>query len=283
MAAARPSPGEPDRLFGSREAAEAWRRGEAERAAVFGPATELMLDLADVRDGSRVLDVAAGTGAQTIVAARRVGPTGFVVATDISASMLELAGDAAREAGLTNVATRVMDAQSLDLEADSFDAAISRNGLMLVPEIRAALAGIRRALKPGRKLAAMVFSTVEKNPYLALPQAIVRRRAGLPSSTPSEPGMFALGDPGVLEDAYRTAGFRDVAVHAIATRRRFRSVAEAIVNLESSCPRLRELAASLSDAEREAAWAEIEQALRQFDRPSGFEAPGETLVGVGTK
>jgi ubiquinone/menaquinone biosynthesis C-methylase UbiE len=93
--------------------------------------------------------VAAGTGEQTILAARRVGSTGSVLATDIAAQMLTVAADAAEQAGLSNVTTRVMDAQRLDVEPESFDAVISRLGLMFVPDLPAALAGIRRALKRG--------------------------------------------------------------------------------------------------------------------------------------
>jgi ubiquinone/menaquinone biosynthesis C-methylase UbiE len=77
----------------SSEVAEQRNRGRARRAEIQGPATELMLDLAEVRTGSRVLDVAAGTGDQTLIAAQRVGPTGYVLATDISGSMLKLAAD----------------------------------------------------------------------------------------------------------------------------------------------------------------------------------------------
>ncbi len=85
-----------------------------------------MLDLANIRVGSRVLDVGAGAGDQTLAAARRVGATGSVLATDISASMLETTVISARREGLSNVDTRVMDAQRLDVESDSFDAVISR-------------------------------------------------------------------------------------------------------------------------------------------------------------
>src|SRR3712207_4410567 len=120
---ARPEPPQPGELYWSREAAEGWRQGQTARAELLGPATELMLDLAAVGVGSRVLDVAAGTGEQTLLAARRVGPTGSVLATDLAASMLDVAADAARQAGLSNVETRVMDARELDLDPDSFDAA----------------------------------------------------------------------------------------------------------------------------------------------------------------
>ena len=97
--------------------ADGWMCSQAKRSDVYGAATERMLDLADLCTGNRVLDVAAGTGEQTLLAAQRVGPSGYVLATDISTDMLNIAADAVRRAGLTNVGTRVMDGENLDLEA----------------------------------------------------------------------------------------------------------------------------------------------------------------------
>jgi ubiquinone/menaquinone biosynthesis C-methylase UbiE len=147
----------------SSEVAERRNRGRARRVEIQGPATQMMLDLAEVRTGSRVLDVAAGTGDQTVLAAQRVGATGCVLATDISVSMLKLASDTAAEAGLTNVETRVMDAENIDLEPDSYDAVICQLGLMLFPDPVKVLRAMRRVLRPGGKIAALVFSTAEKN------------------------------------------------------------------------------------------------------------------------
>src|SRR6516165_9330091 len=172
MATKHPDPEERGGTWGSREAAAQWLRGAAARAETFGPATERMLDLANLRMGSRVLDVGAGVGDQTLAAARRVGPTGFVLATDISTSMLEIAVTLAREAGLSNVGTQVMDAQDLELKADSFDAVTSRNALMLIPDIHKALSEMRRVLRSGGRTAAIVFSTPEKCPYLSIPHTI---------------------------------------------------------------------------------------------------------------
>lgn len=132
--------------YGSAVAAEGWRRGVAGRAWLR-PITERMLDLAGIGSGHRVLDVAAGTGEQTLMAARRVGSHGLVLATDIADRMLAYLDEAARSEGLTNVQTRLMDACQLELEPQSFDAAICRLALMLIPE-RDTLAGIHRALKP---------------------------------------------------------------------------------------------------------------------------------------
>jgi ubiquinone/menaquinone biosynthesis C-methylase UbiE len=116
-----------------------------------------MLDLVDIRVGGRVLDIGAGLGDQTLAAARRVGPTGVVLASDISASRLEVAAASARREGLLHVETRVMDAQMLELPSDSFDTAISRFALMLVPDIDKALREIRRVLRNGGRFAAIVF------------------------------------------------------------------------------------------------------------------------------
>ena len=148
--------------WGLKESADWWSAGQAARQQIYGAATEMMLDVAGVQAGSRVLDVAAGTGESTLMAARRVGPTGHVLAADVSASMLNVAAEAARKEGLANVETRVMNAENIELDADSFDAVICRIALMLFPNPAKALSEMRRVVKPGGKVAVMVFSGAGK-------------------------------------------------------------------------------------------------------------------------
>jgi ubiquinone/menaquinone biosynthesis C-methylase UbiE len=272
-----------DGAYGSDAAAEGWSHGADERVQFLSPITEMMLDMAGLEPGRRVIDVAAGTGEQTLLAARRVGTTGRVVATDVSAAMLGVAAEAAHQAGLTNVETLVMDARQLDLEGDSFDAAISRLALMLIPERAKALAEIHRVLRPGGRLAAIVISSAETNPLVNLPMEVARRYAGLPSEVLMDPGFFALGDPRLLQRAYEQAGFRDVAVHVVPHRRRFPSLAAALQNRRDSLPEIGTLTTGLSHASREAMWDEIEACIRRFDGPDGFMADGEMLLGVGTR
>jgi ubiquinone/menaquinone biosynthesis C-methylase UbiE len=268
----------------SREVAEAWRQMRAQDAGVFAAATERMLDLAGIGAGDRVLDVAAGTGAQTLAAARRVGPTGSVLATDISASMLAVAADVLQEEGWSNIETLVADAQRLDLPRDSFDAAISRFGVMLIPAHQEVLAAIRHALKPGGKLAVMVWSTAERNPFFALPLGILQARGLLPSPEPRQPGPFALGTPDALEDVLRQVGFRDVAIEPVALRWRFPSVAATLDYYRLNVAALpRETADRLAGVTGEQVFAEIEQALDRFRGPNGLEVPAEALIGVGAK
>ena len=176
-----------------------------------------------------------------------------------------------------------MNAENLALDADSFDAVICRNALMLFPDPAKALTEMRRVVKPGSKVAVMVFSAVERNPHHGIPFAIIRRLGNIPPPAPGEPWMYALGDPGVLEDVYSRAGFLNASVHAVPIQRRFPSAADAIRTMRNSAGDLRELMSRLNEAERERAWVQIEEQLRRFETPNGLEVPGEVIIGVGTK
>jgi ubiquinone/menaquinone biosynthesis C-methylase UbiE len=280
-----PSSGiDPSQMFASPESAARWAETRAERDERFHEATELMLDLANIQPGNRVLDVAAGTGDQTLAAARRVGPTGYVLATDISPSMLELAAAGARQAGLANVETRMLDARQLDLPPDSFNAAISRQGLMMIPNRAAALTGIRSALRPGGRLAAVVHAAPEKNPYHGLPQTIAAQHCHVETPTTDDPGMFALGSADVLAGTFQEAGFREVTVRSVPHVRRFPTLDALVAELrKGGIAVLRPLLARLSEEEQEATWTEITAAMGQFVTRDGVAVPGEVLVGVGTK
>jgi len=264
-------------------AAEAWHRWGPLLGRWLGPATERMLDLAGVGPGQRVLDVAAGAGEQTLVAARRVGPGGQVLATDISPALLSFAASDARATGLRNVETRTMDGEALDVPEASFDVVMCRLGLIYLPDQQRALAGMRRALVPGGRVAAIVFATAEANAFFSLPVSIVRRHAGLPPTAPGQPGPFSLSGPNVLRDAYERAGFRDVVVENIAAPVRLTSTAECVRFERESFGALHQMLAGLDGAARESAWDEIARELARFEGPNGFVGPCELLIGVGTK
>ena len=265
-------------------AAEAWDRWSPLLAEWLGPATDAMLDMAAVRPGARVLDVAAGAGEQTLAAARRVGTDGYVLATDISPSILRFALGAARRAGLANVETLELDGERHDtLPEASFDAAISRVGLIYFPDRQRALAGIRHALKPGGRFAAVVYSTPERNSFFSLPVGIIRRRAQLPPPLPGQPGPFSLGAEGVLAKTLEQAGFHDVEVRRIDSPLRLSAAAECVRFARESFGALHQMMAAMSERERAETWEEIEAALGQFETDQGFVGPCEMLVGAGTR
>jgi ubiquinone/menaquinone biosynthesis C-methylase UbiE len=220
--------------------------------------------------------VAAGTGDQTLIAAQRVGPTGYVLATDVSASMLKLAADTAREAGLTNVETRVMNAENIDLETDFFDAVICQLALFLFSNPTQVLRTMRRVVRPGGKVAALVFSTTEKNPYQGIPLGVASRFGSPPLP------LFSLGETRVLENTFKESGLRDVTVRAVSVRRHFSSTEEMIRRLKETAF-LRGPIEKLGEAQREQAWVEIELQFSQLEGPNGVDVPGEFLIGAGTK
>lgn len=265
-------------------AAEAWHRWGPLLSRWLGPATETMLDMCDIKHGSRVLDVAAGAGEQTLSVAKRIGSNGQVLATDISADILHYASESARLAGFNNVQTEVIDGENLaDLNALPFDAVISRVGLIYFPDQQKALQGMKQQLKTGGKVAAMVYSTAESNPFFSIPVSIIRRRANLPSPLPGQPGPFSLGAEGKMADVFLKAGFRNIEVETINAPVRVSSAAECLQFEQESFGALHQMLSGLSDIEKDEAWCEIEESLSQFETQSQFEGPCEMLVAVGSK
>jgi len=264
-------------------AAGAWHRWGPTLGDWLGEATRAMLDMADIRTEHRVLDVAAGAGEQSVVAAKRVGPRGHILATDISPRILEFALQSARDAGLSNFETRVMDGENLDLPESSFDAVISRVGLIYFPDQHKALSGMRRVLKDGGRVAAITYSTPENNKFFSIPVSIIRRRAQLPPPLPGQPGPFSLGAPSVIESAFTRAGFREVQVRKVDSPLKLASAKECVRFERESFGALHQMLSGMPEAERPSVWQEIERELAQFEGANGFTGPCEMLVAAGVK
>jgi ubiquinone/menaquinone biosynthesis C-methylase UbiE len=264
-------------------AAEAWYRWSPTLKEWLGEATDKMLAMAGISTGHRVLDVAAGAGEQSITTARKVGTSGQVLAVDISANILEYAQQMARQAGLNNIETQVMDGENLTLPDNTFDAVISRVGLIYFPDQQRALQEMRRVLKPGGKVAAIVYSTPDKNKFFSVPVSIIRHRAQLPPPLPGQPGPFSLGAEGVIQKAFSEAGFINVQAELVDSPLRLPSAQECVRFEKESFGALHQMLSTLSDNEKEAVWQEIEAELKQFETQNGFVGPCEMVVAVGEK
>lgn len=265
------------------QAANAWHRWEPTIEAWLGESTRVMLDLAAIGPGDRVLDLASGAGEPALTIAEQVGPTGSVLATDIAPAILAFAAQAAADRGLAHLETRVMDGEHLDIPDGSFDVVTSRVGLIYFPNQGGALAETRRVLRPGGRVAAIVYSTPERNPFFSIPVGIIRRRASLPPPAPGQPGPFSLGGEGVLAAAFEQAGFTQVQTAVVPSPLRMASADECVRFERESFGALHQMLSGLTEPEREAAWDEIARELSQFEGPDGFAAPCEMIVGVGTK
>ena len=263
--------------------AAAWHRWNPTLDRWVGGVTREMLDLAKIKPGQRILDIAAGAGEPALSAAERVGPEGYVLATDIAEGIIQLAQQVARERGFKQIETRVMDGENLDLADASFDTVLCRLGLMYMPQPVTALSEWRRVLKPGGRVAIVVFSPADRNGWGATPVSIIRRRAQLPPPLPGQPGPFSLGGAGVLESAFQQAGFGAPVIRAVPAPLQMSSTAEYMRLAREAFGAFNAMMAHLSPQERESVWTEVEASMRGFETPSGFDASGECLVAAATK
>lgn len=247
------------------------------------PATQTLFDLAGVAPGMRVLDLACGSGRQSLLLAERVGPEGTVVANDISQTMLGYARDRLTQAGFANVETLHGAAEDLTGLDESFDACICRLGLMLFPDPEAALKAVRQTLKPGARFAALVFSTPKANPFMAETLDILLRRAGREAPKAGEPGIFALGEPGALEALLAKAGFGQIESTTVQARLQLASAEDALAMMRQAFGVYHAVVADLDEAARQAAWDEVSAHLRQWEGAEGFVVGREFAIAGGAK
>jgi ubiquinone/menaquinone biosynthesis C-methylase UbiE len=177
--------------------------------------SDKIVELAEIKPGDNVLDIATGIGEPAVTAARRVMPNGKVLAIDISPQMLAIARTRTSSVGLGNIIEfREGDAEKLDLPdssaAKKFDAVLSRWGLMFLPNLQSALDRIRQMLVPNGRLSAAVWSAPSKVPLLDLAFATVRKQINAPAPPPGAPGPFTLADIEALKQSFIKAGFKDI-------------------------------------------------------------------------
>jgi SAM-dependent methyltransferase len=247
---------------------------EAERetvAAVNAPVTDALVAAISPGPSDVVLDLAAGTGdVAEAVAARGAR----VIATDLSPVMVE----AARRRGIAGAEHRVMDMQAIDLPDASVDAVVSRYGYMLVPDRALALREARRVLKAGRPLAFATWAPAQRNPWATAYGPVLIERGLQEPPRPGEPGQFALGDPEVIDELVRTAGFERVDVDEVPVEYRFPSWDEYSRVMNSLAAALRLTLAELDDDVRAEVDAAARERLERFLTSDGYVLPGVALV-----
>ena len=265
-------------------AATGWNQHGPQIRAWLRDATAAMMNMADVKAASWVLDVAAGAGDQTLDLAERVGPKGFVLATDLSGEMLELARRNLERAGQNHVKFRVADGENIPSVPSSFDVTICRLGLMLFPDPLQGLREMHRVLKPGGTACTMVFSTPQANPCIVLLMQTALMHVGLALRDPYQPGsLMSLGKPGLIDELFREAGFRDVATTRVEAPLRLPSATDYLAFIRSSASPILQILGRLDPAAQQAAFDEMEERLRAFDAGDGWIGPNELLLTVGKR
>jgi ubiquinone/menaquinone biosynthesis C-methylase UbiE len=184
--------------------------------------SDKLIELADIKPDSKVLDIATGIGEPAITAARHVGNSGHVLATDLSPQMLSIAKERAKSQSLDNIMDfREGDAETITLQQSAFDAALCRWGLMFLPNVDSGLSNIYESLVDGGRFAAAVWSTPDKVPQLSIPMDIARHETKAPLPPPGTAGPFSLADEKLLYRSFEKAGFKNIQIEKVKVTFKF--------------------------------------------------------------
>jgi ubiquinone/menaquinone biosynthesis C-methylase UbiE len=266
------------------EVAGAWERHADRFDKQSGEAaTAWMLEAVSLRPGERVLELACGPAGVGLQAARAVGPEGYVLSTDFAQPMVDAARRRAEEEKLENMDFRVIDAESIDLPDESFDAALCRYGYMLMAEPGAALRETCRVLHPGGRVALAVWGEAGENPWASTPMRAVMEHFDAPPPEPGAPGMFALADEDRLRGLLEDAGFSEIQVERVEAVERYESVDAWWDFIRQVAGPLATLLAGLSDADRDAIRARASEMASQFADDGALRFPSALRLAAASR
>jgi len=259
--------------------AAAWRDHSATIRAMFAPLTAAIIEDAHISAGQSVLDVAGGPGEPSLKIAEHVGPTGSVTCTDAVAAMVAAAEGEAQRRGLTNIHFRQCLADALPFPDDTFDANVSRLGVMFFPDTLAALREMLRVTKPKGALCFVVWGPSELNPFTSTVTKVMSHYIPTPPAEPDAPGAFRFAQLGKLSGLLTQAGATNVRERELNFR------IEAPLNVEqfwqlraATSGTLREKLATLSADDARRAGLEVQEAVREFFPNDQMSFPAQMLV-----
>lgn len=264
-----------------RRGAQGWERRQASLREKTAPVSRWLVDAIGPQPGERVLELAAGPGETGFIAAQRIGPEGRLLCTDQAPEMIEVARRRASELGLTNVDFAVIDAQELELESGSFDAALCRWGYMLMADPNEAMRRTRVALRSEGRLAMATWDRPDRNLWMAAPAMALVGQGIIPPPNPADPSPFALPDPVDVEGRLRSAGFASVRTDRLEFSQRYPSFDEYWAEtLDCGAP-IAAAVAGLQAAQVDAIQMATRQTLSQFTTDDGgIDIPASAVVAV---
>jgi SAM-dependent methyltransferase len=250
-------------------AATGWRKWSQLIDGAASGIADRLVQLAGVEPGNRVLDVAAGYGEPSLTAARAAGVDGQVVATDISPEMLAYGRERASAMGIENIEFVESDASSLDFPEASFDAAVSRWGIIFEPDGEGAATRVRGFLKPGARMAISSWGPPDRVPFLAVPMRTALQRLNVPPPPPGTPGPLSRPTPEAIGGLLEGGGFSDVQVEEATVAFEWESPQEFTSFVKEIAPALRELIGPHPPDVQEATWAAITEAIGEHASGDG--------------
>jgi ubiquinone/menaquinone biosynthesis C-methylase UbiE len=250
-----------------------------------GKVSRRLIELAAIKIGSKVLDVATGIGELAIAAAREAGNSGLVLATDISSEMLSIARQRAINAGFQHaIEFKQGDAETIDLPVSTFDAALCRFGLMFLPDLSTGLSNIYRSLVTSGRFAAAVWASPEKDSLIVSTMNTVMKETHSSPPPAGTPGPFSLSDEKMLTNYFVKTGFKDIAIERMNVSLDFvSSEAYASFVYETAGPLQEMLLNESSERRHEILKAVIESARKFADNTGTVKFSNDAICITGKK
>lgn len=257
--------------------AEAWNGAEGEDWAANAPRYESsgrlhrphLLATAALGDGDRVIDVGCGTGRSTIEAAKLVGE-GSAIGIDLSGPMLAYAREQAAREGVTNVAFVQADAQIHPFEPASADVILSETGCMFFGDPVAAFTNLGTALRPGGRVALLVWRELQRNEWISAIRGAVALGRDLPTPPLDAPGHpFSFADPDRVRSILGAAGFVDIELAALDEPVDMGADADDAFGFLSTNGMVQWLLEGVDDAGRAQAMDNLHTAFKEAETPEG--------------
>lgn len=262
--------------------APGWEQWRAEVEATSAPVRLWMLGALAPRPGDTVLELAAGPGDTGFAAAAILGEHGRLISTDLTPAMVEVARRRGAELGLRNVEHRVMDAERIELEDDSVDGVLCRFGYMLMADPAAALSETRRVLRPDGRLALAVWCSAERNPWISIAGRMLVERGHMPRPEPGAPGIFSMASEERTRTLLEEAGFAAVRMEEVPVRFVYRDIDDYVRRARDTGGAFARVFREVSEDEREAMTAQLEEAFAPFAAEGGYELPGVALAAIAS-
>jgi ubiquinone/menaquinone biosynthesis C-methylase UbiE len=281
---AKPSDSQTEVLREWRESARYWQKHAGTIRTMFGPVTQALIEGADVIEGDAVLDVACGAGEPSLTIAETVGPTGSVTCTDVTPEMVAAAESEALRRGLTNVAFRQCAADSLPFESKSFDAVVSRLGVMFFPDPLASVREMLRVTKHEGAIALAVWGKSELNPFSYVITDVVARYLEAQPADPNAPGAFRFAEPGSLARIIAEAGAVEVKERVLKFDITAPIAPEQFWELRSETSgTLREKLATLAPLQANSLAQEAQDKVREYFSDNQVSIPAQMIIVTGRK
>jgi SAM-dependent methyltransferase len=262
--------------------APGWERWRAQLEDALDPVREWLIAELAPRPGDTVLELAAGPGDTGFAAAVLLGDRGRLISTDFSGEMVEVARRRGDELGLVNVDYRVIDAEQIELQADSVDGVVCQSGYMLMADPAAALSETRRVLRPGGRLALSVWGAPEQNPWASIGGRLLVERGHLPPPEPGAPGVFSMAGAERTLELLAAAGFDEVRTDEVPVHFAFDDLDAYVSWVMDVAGPYGMAVRSLPEREREELKGHLAHAFAPFGTDRGYEIPGVALTAVAS-